>query len=212
MLIEFYRSLCGNFLCDIVQSRMEFLFSTGEFPLSPGCTWWSKSYWPTSPLILRLCGGYLYKPMMWLMVKNPKPKSSSLELHWFLRIFWVVRYASSRCRCTYWKMPGIFPFCLFNSFCQVIKDMTCPLSYWSCYSPPPKNLECGPGCFTCFWKNQHKFGWSFPSKGALQSSARCSRASPMHVRWNSRNNDNVKSSWVASRYLGWAQIGNAHFW
>lgn len=101
------------------------------------------------------------------MVKNPKPKSSSLELHWFLRIFWVVRYASSRCRCTYWKMPGIFPFCLFNSFCQVIKDMTCPLSYWSCYSPPPKNLECGPGCFTCFWKNQHKFGWSFPSKGAF---------------------------------------------
>ena len=26
------------------------------------------------------------------------------------------------------------------------------VSYWSCYSPPPKNLECGPGLFHLFLK------------------------------------------------------------
>ncbi len=165
-----------------------------------------------TPLASGCMGVFGIKPM-WLMVKNPQRKSISVELHWFLRMFWVASYDLSRCRCC-WKIPAILlhPSILWKTpFTSwfMIHELRLLVLFW--YSPQNSGFRMWTWMLHLFLSNisTNLVEPKWLSKWALQS-ARCNRASLMHVRWNSQNNDNVKSSWVASQHLGWtwAQVGS----
>lgn len=87
-----------------------FVLNLGSFPSHQVVLGEVNLTSPPHPLTLGCVGGIftnLWCDWWW---RIPNRNLLLLELHWFLRFFWVVRYASSRCRCTYWKMPAIFPF------------------------------------------------------------------------------------------------------
>ena len=156
-------------LCDIVQSRMEWVLHgwsslsvipTTKFFVSLRWRLASKLYFtiresyvgPPHPLSLRLYGGIFTNLCDWwwripngnlfLWSCTDSLECSGLPAMICPDVGVVAGRSPPSC--------SIPPFCLFNSFCQLITDMKWTLVLVLWYSPQKMDLECGLGCFTCF--------------------------------------------------------------